>query len=136
MFLGALIIQLISLIIFTCIFLRFVYHCTRRQLRRNYCVLRNYFFRWRMQLIRRDRRSDRSIVSSNFGPTAQNEALFYTLDALPPFMAISVYWPGRFILGESGVTPSDSPLAEPDNKTESTERVKRVVKVWAQLSAL
>lgn len=93
------------------------------------CVLCNYILFRRRKLIRNGSkiRSFYRIVelSQGFlGPIAQNEALFYALDTLPLFVAIAVYvpfWPGRFILRESGVAPSDSPLAESDKKAERVQ---------------
>ncbi|KAF9535202.1 RTA1 like protein-domain-containing protein [Crepidotus variabilis] len=55
-------------------------------------------------------------LSEGFGgPLTRNEALFYTLDTLPLFVAIAVYipfWPGRFI--------NDHPLASAVENTENT----------------
>lgn len=46
------------------------------------------------------------------GPLATNEGIFYGLDTLPLFIAVSVYvpfWPGRFIPRTVKLEKTDSP---------------------------
>jgi len=110
-FLGALIIQLISFIIFTCIFLRFVHRV--RRFERDVWTLHHgcrWYNDWRALTVALGISCVGIIIRSFYrvvelsqgflGPIAQNEALFYALDTLPLFISISVYvpfWPGRFI---------------------------------------
>jgi hypothetical protein len=66
-----------------------------------------------IRLIRKGFRSDYSIEHSQgfLVPIAQNEVLFYALDTLHLFIAISVYsmpfWPGRFIRQELAVESTE-----------------------------
>ncbi|KAH9977784.1 RTA1-like protein [Lactifluus volemus] len=132
-FLGALITQLISFLIFTAIFLRFMHHM--RKFERDAWTHRENKWHndWRVlagalgvSCIGIIIRSFYRVVelSQGFrGPIAQNEALFYGLDTLPLFIAISVYvpfWPGRFIPERSHVASGDT--MEMKNKGEREGR--------------
>ncbi|KAF8261380.1 RTA1 like protein-domain-containing protein, partial [Lactarius quietus] len=110
-FLGALIIQLISFLTFASIFLRFVYHVHKFEHETWLVHCENRWYNdWRMLgvalgvscvgIIIRSFYRVVELSQGFFGPIAQNEGLFYALDTLPLFIAIFVYvpfWPGRFI---------------------------------------
>ncbi|KAI0254690.1 RTA1 like protein-domain-containing protein [Lactifluus subvellereus] len=128
-FLGALVIQLISFLIFTTIFLRFMRRVHKFE-RDAWTLHRGnqWYNDWRtlaaalgvscVGIIIRSLYRVVELSQGFLGPIAQNEDLFYALDTLPLFIAISVYvpfWPGRFIPRESCVARDDTTAAEPES---------------------
>ncbi|KAF4575036.1 RTA-like protein [Pleurotus pulmonarius] len=121
-FLAGLAAQLVSFIVFTIIFLLFLYRVyTRRQEIWNIDSNKAWYNDWRALgcalviscigiLIRSVFRTIE--LSEGFaGPLATSEKLFYCLDTLPLFIAISVFipfWPGRFI-ASTPITKQRSP---------------------------
>ncbi|KAH9045410.1 RTA1-like protein [Lactarius pseudohatsudake] len=144
-FLGALIIQLISFLIFTLIFLRFVYRVHKFEHEAWFLHRKNRWYNdWRMLgvalgvscvgIIIRSFFRVVELSQGFFGPLAQSEGLFYALDTLPLFIAISVYvpfWPGRFLPRDPAVASRDTAGVEPESRKEKedhtmTERVHAV----------
>ncbi|KAK7470573.1 hypothetical protein VKT23_001997 [Stygiomarasmius scandens] len=113
-FLAGLALQLLSFLIFTCIFVLFVYRVYRYE--HSTFIIHDekiWYKDWRslasIQLVSCIGILIRSLyrtieLSEGFqGRLATSEAFFYGLDTLPLFIAILVYvpfWPGRFITGE------------------------------------
>jgi len=134
-FLGALIIQLTSFLIFTLIFLRFVYHVHKSE-HEAWSLHREsrWYNDWRMLgvalgvscvgIIIRSFYRVVELSQGFFGPIAQNEKLFYALDTLPLFIAIIVYvpfWPGRFITREPAIVSRDTIGVEPESRKEKDD---------------
>jgi len=134
-FLGALIIQLISFLIFTLIFLRFVYHVHKFEHEAWLLHRENRWYNdWRLLsvalgvscvgIIIRSFYRVVELSQGFFGPIAQNEGLFYALDTLPLFIAIFVYvpfWPGRFITREPAVVSRATIGVEPESRKEKDD---------------
>ncbi|KAI0268259.1 RTA1 like protein-domain-containing protein [Gloeopeniophorella convolvens] len=138
-FLGALVIQLLSFLAFTLVFIRFMLRV--RKYEHDAWVLhqgRPWYNNW-LALAGAMAVSCVGIIIRSFyrvvelsqgflGPIAQNEGLFYALDTLPLFLAISVYvpiWPGRFIArpslaapGSTVSTPEPGPEKEKEKEKE------------------
>ncbi|KAI9448037.1 RTA1-like protein [Lactarius indigo] len=137
-FLGALIIQLISFLIFTLIFLRFVYRVHKFEPETWLLHRENRWYNdWRMLGVALGVSCVGIVIRSFYrvvelsqgflGPIAQNEGLFYALDTLPLFIAILVYvpfWPGRFIPRELAVASRDTA----GSGSPSPERRRKIIR--------
>jgi len=138
-FLGGLFIQVISFLVFTTVFLRFVYRVHKFERKAWMFHHGNRWYSdWRTLAVALGISCAGIIIRSFYrvvellqgyrGPIEQNEDLFYGLDILPLFVAISVYvpfWPGRIIPQGSGVVPDvadGSTSAELEKKDAATER--------------
>ncbi|KAF7301840.1 RTA1-domain-containing protein [Mycena indigotica] len=121
-FLAGLVLQLVSFLVFTVIFIVFIYRV--RSLEPATWAVdseKRWYQDWRalasamtlsfIGILTRSAYRVAELSQGYAGPLATNEGLFYGLDTLPLFIAISVYvfaWPGRYI---GNGTPSAHILA-------------------------
>ncbi|KAA1474333.1 RTA1-domain-containing protein [Dentipellis sp. KUC8613] len=110
-FLGGLIIQLLSFLLFTAIFLIFVYRVRKYEPRIwSRDSSKHWYWDWRTFTVAISVNCVGIIIRSIYrtvemsqgfsGPLSTTEGYFYGLDTLPLFIAVVVYipfWPGRFI---------------------------------------
>ncbi|KAF9498931.1 RTA1-domain-containing protein [Pleurotus eryngii] len=120
MFLGGLILQLISFIIFSVIFLWFIYRVyTRRPDIWKIDSHKSWSNDWRALVAALTVACVGIMIRSVFrtaekaegfgGPLSTSETMFYVLDTLPLFVTVAIFvpfWPGRFI--------SDTPITKQD----------------------
>ncbi|KAI0318696.1 RTA1-like protein [Amylostereum chailletii] len=133
-FLGGLVIQLVSFVTFTAVFLLFLYRVRKFEPK---TWARDaglpWYHDWRalvgamlLSCVGIIIRSVYRVIelSQGFeGPIARSERLFYGLDTLPLFIAVVVYvpfWPGRFI---SPSTAQTEPVPEADVREKTSEDV-------------
>jgi len=124
-FLAGLVLQLFSFLLFTLMYLRFVYRVKtyRPEVWSRGTALNTPWYKdWRALAFALFVSCIGILVRSVFrvielsqgfkGPLATNEGIFYGLDTLPLFIAVSAYvpfWPGRFIPRVASVQKTDSP---------------------------
>jgi len=140
-FLAGLIIQLVSFVTFSIIFVYFMFRVhrheqhvwTRDSSKRWYADWRALAGALAISCVGIIIRSFYRVVelSQGFqGPIAENEGLFYGLDTLPLFIAVVVYvpfWPGRFIPRTSSLDTKDTTDTQetslPDSELPSQEKI-------------